>query len=82
MFARRVPQAQIARGLGTDPRNVSRWYRRWQDGGQEALRSRGAPGRTPGVTREQLAEVEQALLAGARASGFDNDRGRWPGWPR
>jgi transposase len=73
MFARRVPQAEIARELGTDPRNVSRWYRRWQDGGQKALRSRGAPGRTPGVTRDQLAEVEQALLAGARASGFDND---------
>ena len=37
------------------------------------MRSRGAPGRTPRVTAEQLAEVEQVLLAGARASGFPTD---------
>jgi transposase len=73
LFARQVPQAEIARELGTSRKNVSRWYRRWQQDGEEALRSRGAPGRTPKVTREQLAEVEQALLAGARANGFPTD---------
>ena len=73
LFARQVPQAEIARELGTHRRNVSRWYRRWQQDGDQALRSRGTPGRTPKVTREQLAEVEQALLAGARASGFPTD---------
>jgi transposase len=73
LFARQVPQAEIARELGTDRRNVSHWYRRWQQGGQDALRSRGATGRTPRVSAEQLAEVEQVLLAGARASGFAGD---------
>jgi transposase len=73
LFARQVPQAEIARTLGVSRQNVSRWYRRWQQGGEDALRSRGAPGRTPRVTRQQLAEVEQALLAGARASGFGTD---------
>ena len=73
LFARQVPQAEIARALATSPKNVSRWYRRWQQGGEGALRSRGAPGRTARVTPEQLAEVEQVLLAGARASGFGND---------
>jgi len=73
LFARQVPQAEIARELGVDRKNVSRWHRRWQQGGQDALRSRGAPGRTPLVSPAQLAQVEQALLAGARASGFDNN---------
>jgi transposase len=73
LFARQVPQAEIARELGTDRRNVSHWYRRWQQGGAQALRSRGATGRTPRVSADQLAEVEQVLLAGARASGFAND---------
>jgi transposase len=73
LFARQVPQAEIARELGTHRRNVSSWSRVWQQGGEAALRSRGAPGRTSKVSREQLAEVEQALLAGARASGFATD---------
>ena len=73
LFARQVPQAEIARELGTRAKNVSRWYRRWQQDGDQALRSRGAPGRTPEVSREQLAEVEQALLAGARVNGFPTD---------
>src|SRR4051812_6334016 len=73
LFARQVPQAEIARELGTSAKNVSRWYRRWQHGGDAALRSRGAPGRSPKVTREQLAEIEQALLAGAQANGFPTD---------
>ena len=73
LFARQVPQAEIAHQLGVDRKNVSRWYRRWQSGGEDALRSRGATGRTPRVSPAQLAGVEQVLLAGARASGFDND---------
>jgi transposase len=73
LFARQVPQAEVMRELGVSRQNVSRWYRRWQQGGQEALRSRGPTGRTPQVTPGQLAKVEQVLLAGARASGFGND---------
>ena len=73
LFARQVPQAEIAVELGVDRKNVSRWYRRWQQGSVDALRSRGATGRTPRLSPAQLAEVEQVLLAGARASGFGND---------
>jgi transposase len=73
LFARRVPQAEVMRELGVSRQNVSRWYRRWQQGGEEALRSQGAPGPSPRVTPEQLTKVEQILLAGARAAGFPND---------
>ena len=73
LFARQVPQAEVARELGVSRQNVSRWYRRWRQGGEQALRSRGATGPSPRVSLEQLAQVEQVLLAGARASGFAND---------
>jgi putative transposase len=76
LFARQASQAEIARELGTHRRNVSRWYRRWQQDGDQALRSRGAPGRAPKVTREQLSEVEQALLASRAPTGPAPDRPR------
>src|SRR4051794_34029616 len=73
LFARQVPQAEVARELGVSRQNVSRWYRRWQQGGEQALRSRGATGPSPRVSAQQLAQAEQVLLAGARVSGFAND---------
>src|SRR3954451_12111650 len=73
LFARQVPQAEVARELGVSRQNVSRWYRRWQQGGEAAVRSRGSTGPSPRVSAEQLEQVEQVLLAGARASGFAND---------
>jgi transposase len=73
LSARQVPQAAVAHELGVSRQNVSRWYRRWQQGGEDALRSRGTPGPSPRVTPEQVAEVERVLLAGARAAGFAGD---------
>jgi transposase len=39
----------------------------------EALRSRGPTGPDPKLSDAELAHVEQALLAGAMANGFDTD---------
>lgn len=50
-----------------------RWHAAWQQGGVEALRSRGPTGPDPKVSAAQLAKVEQALLQGAQANGFDTD---------
>jgi transposase-like protein len=82
LFARQVPQAEVMRELGVSRQNVSRWYRRWQSGGEQALRSRGPTGPSPRVTPAQLVEVEQVLLAGARSAGFATTGGRWHGWRR
>ena len=48
---------------------------RWEQGGREALRSRGKPGPDKQLTPEQLAELERALLAGAPAAGYET--GLW-----
>jgi hypothetical protein len=45
---------------------------RWQSGGAAALRNRRL-GRQPAVPDSQLPAIEQALLKGAKAHGFDSD---------
>jgi transposase len=49
------------------------WRVRFEQGGVEALRSRGPTGPDPKLSPAHLARVEQALLQGAKANGFDTD---------
>jgi transposase len=70
LFAAGLRQAEVARQLGVSAQAVSVWHARWQDGGAEALRSRGPSGPAPRLSDAQLATVEQALLEGAGANGF------------
>jgi hypothetical protein len=49
---------------------VSVWHARWQQGGSEALGSRGPSGPAPRLSDAQLATLEQALLCyGVRGGG-------------
>ena len=59
--------------LGVSREAASEWYRLWQSGGRAALAGAGRAGRLPRLSDEQVAEVEQALLEGPRANGFDTD---------
>jgi transposase len=49
---------------------VSVWHARFQQGGAQALHSRGPSGPAPRLSDTQLAQIEQALLEGATANGF------------
>jgi transposase len=73
LFAQHVHQAEVARRLGVSRQTVSRWHQRWQADGTHGLASTGPPGRTPSLSVAQLDTVEQALLQGAKAHGFDTD---------
>jgi transposase len=70
LFAGGVRQAEVARRLEVSAQAVSAWHARFQQGGAEALRSRGSSGPAPRLSDTQLASVEQALLEGAAANGF------------
>lgn len=70
LFRRGRRPAEVARELGVSIQSASEWYRRWSVGGKRALRAAGRAGRLPRLDAEQLARVEQALLAGPRANGF------------
>jgi transposase len=70
--ARRLPSRGRHR-LDTSRQNAHRWYRRWQQGGRDALRAAGRAGRKPKLDPRQRRKLERALLQGAQAHGFDTD---------
>ncbi len=64
LFAAGVRQAEVARQLGVSAQAVSVWHARWQACGTAALFSRGPSGPRPRLSDQELAQIEQALLAG------------------
>ena len=73
LFAQGRSQAEVAHALGVSRQSAHVWHARFQQGGVDALRSRGPTGPDPRLSAAQLAKVEQALLAGAMANGFETD---------
>jgi transposase len=73
LFALGRTQAEVAHELGVSRQSAHVWHTAWQQGGIDALRSRGPTGPDPRLSAAQLAKVEQALLKGAMANGFDTD---------
>jgi transposase len=73
LFAQGRSQAEVAHELGVSRQSAQVWHTAWQQGGVDALRGRGPTGPDPKLSDAQLAKVEQALLQGARANGFDTD---------
>jgi transposase len=73
LFAQGRSQAEVARQLGVSRQSAHLWHARVEQGGVDALRSRGRTGPVPRLSAAQLAKVEQALLQGARANGFGTD---------
>jgi transposase len=73
LFAQGRTQAEVAHQLGVSRQSAHLWHRRFEHGGLDALGSRGPTGPDPRLSAAQLAKVEQALLAGAMANGFDTD---------
>jgi transposase len=73
LFAQGHTQAEVAHQLGVSRQSAHLWHARFQQGGVDALRSRGPTGPDPKLSDGQLARVEEALLAGAMANGFDTD---------
>ena len=73
LFAQGRSQAEVAHELGVSRQSAHVWHARFTQGGVDALRSRGPTGPDPRLSVAQLATVEEALLAGAMANGFDTD---------
>ncbi len=69
-----LSQSQIARKFGVSRTTASRWHRALHRRGVESLRKRRATGRPSRLNREQRQGVVDLFQAGARASGFHDDR--------
>lgn len=65
-----MKQAEIARYLGVTPAALSRWKRRIQAEGPQALRLRKASGRPPKLTEAERRMLAKKLEEGALAAGF------------
>ena len=78
-FARGDRVSEIAHDLRVTPGSVRRWHRAWQEGGTEALRSRGPVSRER-LSPQQWARLELELGKGPLAHGFAaGQAGRWAG---
>jgi transposase len=73
LFAQSRTQAEVARTLGVSRQSAHIWHTRFKQGGVDALRSRGPSGPDPKLSPADLTRIEQALLQGALANGFDTD---------
>jgi transposase len=73
LFAQDCSQAEVTRTLRVSRQSAHIWHTAWRQGGVDALGSRGPTGPDPRLSAAQLAKVEEALLAGAMANGFDTD---------
>jgi len=64
---------EIAHIVGATRRTVRRWKALFRQQGTKGLRARPAPGRPVRLSHGQLRQLEQALLKGAGAFGYDSD---------
>jgi transposase len=64
---------EVARRVGVDRRSVRRWKAAVRRQGKRALAARPASGRPPRLRAADRRRLEQGLLRGARAAGFETD---------
>ena len=65
--------SQVARRLGVDRRSVRRWKAAYRCEGSAGIQARAAPGRPPKLSEEQRQGLQEALLEGAQAAGYDTN---------
>ena len=73
LFEQGERQAEVARHLRVSKQAVSQWWLSWRRGDTRALNGATRAGRKPLLGKEQLALVEQELLRGATANGYQTD---------
>ncbi len=76
LVAKGLSCLRVARMLGDAPRTVAYWVRRFERNGFAGLIDEKHPGRPPTLSREQLAEIAEALKRDPSVFGF---QGPWDG---
>jgi putative transposase len=70
----KMSQAQIARHLGVSEATVSKWKKKLDRGGPEALRAHKASGRPPKLSAAEKQKLVDILEQGALAAGFATEQ--------
>ncbi len=63
--------SDVARRLHVARQTVSRWMQEYQADGEVALKKAGRAGRKPELTREQLQQLQDRLIEGPEALGYE-----------
>jgi transposase len=72
MFSAGATRAQVARKLRVSWQTAHAWFKAWQSGGPDALKSKGKPGPVPKFNDSHRRRVAQLLAQGPQAHGYDN----------
>lgn len=70
LFRQGTTQAAVARKLRVSPEAARLWHDAWKQGGKRALKSKGASGAKPRLTKADKRQVERVLLKGPTAAGY------------
>jgi len=73
MFNQGVQQAEVVRTLSVSRSAVSKWHTAWQEKGREAQEASPNTGRPSRLTDAQHDRLEQELLRGPRAQGYETE---------
>jgi hypothetical protein len=80
MFEQGTSQAEVANQLGTSRQNAHRWYRKWQQGGRDALRAAGRAGRRPKLDAALAASLSRRCCRARWRTGLTATCGPASGW--
>ena len=78
LLKRGVSQAEVARRVGVHRQSVSRWAQRLAAGGRTALKRAPTTGRPPQLSAADRRRINQALVRGPEALGYDT--ALWTAW--
>lgn len=73
LFAKGVPQAEVARRLGVTPAAVSQWHAAWKKDGLAGLKSKGNGGPSPKLTVGEKADLRRLLRKRPSSFGYTTD---------
>jgi transposase len=72
LFEKGLSHAEIARRLGVARQSVCRWHKAWLEGGEAGLKV-GTPGQQSRLSDNEWQEIQDALLEGPKAYGYDTE---------
>ncbi|WP_449329518.1 helix-turn-helix domain-containing protein [Salininema proteolyticum] len=76
MFDAGATPLEVSQTFEVSTKTGHQWHRAWKEGGDAALKSKGASGAKARLNADQLAQLEKALEAGPQAAGLGDDQ-RW-----
>ena len=73
MFEKGYPASEVANRLGVARQVSYRWKHAWEQGGREAMASKGKAGRKPKLSVQHSQQVVDALIEGPVAQGYKTE---------